>query len=114
MLKNALNNFELSILEKISVEYPFLKSHVPFLRIRSRQRTGVGMYAGFLYADDIEFLESIPARFSHLSSNSVLRIEGLKYGLSYEIAITNGRMDFLEVVANEEDWDGQHQNFWFE
>lgn len=39
---------------------------------------------------------------------------GLKNGLVYELAITGGQIDFLELATiGEETWDGTVQKFWF-
>ena len=113
-MSDALNNFELAVLEKISAENPFLKSHIPFLHVQSREFTGVGLYVNFSYQDGSVAYQKIPGNFSALSSNASLLIEGLKHEVAYEIAVTNGKIDFLEVVTNGEDWEGKVQRFWFE
>jgi len=110
---DTLNNFEFAILQKISNEYTFLKSHIQFLQVESRKATGVGMYVNFSYQKDSSGYKEIPSNFYALGSNSSLLMEGLTHELSYEIAVTNGKIDFLEVVANCEDWDGTVRDFWF-
>ena len=111
---DTLNNFELAVLDKISNEYPFLKSHIPFLQVKSRELTGVGLFVNFSYQEGSVGYQEIPGGFVALSSNASLLVEGLKYEVAYEIAVTNRKIDFLEVVANGEDWDGTVRNFWIE
>jgi hypothetical protein len=111
---DTLNSFELIVLDKISADYPFLRSHISFLRVKSRESTGVGLYVNFSYLKGENDYQPIPANYSALSSNAVLHIEGLKHGLAYEIAITNGWIDFLELVTYGEEWDGLIRNFWFD
>lgn len=41
-------------------------------------------------------------------------IDGLKYGLNYEINIIDGKFDFLEIVTNGETWDGEFGDFEFQ
>ena len=72
------------------------------------------MFVDFSYSRNGGYYEPIPAKFIALSSNYSLQMEGLSYGLSYEIAVTNGQIDFLEIVTNGEDWDGLIRDFWFE
>jgi hypothetical protein len=111
---DTLNNFELAVLDKISNEYPFLKSHIPFLQVESRQFTGVGLFVNFSYQDGSISYQEVPGNFAALSSNASLVVKGLKYAVAYELAVTSGRISFLEVVANGEDWNGMVQNFHFE
>jgi hypothetical protein len=111
---SALNQFELSILNKIAAEYPVLKTHLPFLVIKSREKTGVGMYVNFDYEGQPENMPLISTVYNALSAKESLIMEGLKYGLAYEISITNGMIDFLELVTYGEEWDGEIRNFSFE
>jgi hypothetical protein len=111
---DTLNKFEIAVLDKISNEYPFLKAHIPFLHVKSREFTGVGLFVNFSYQDDSVGHQQIPGNFVALTSNASLLVDGLKYEVAYEIAVTGGRIDFLELVANSEDWDGTVRSFWFE
>ena len=40
-------------------------------------------------------------------------MDGLKDGLNFEIDITDGRINFIEIVSNGESWDGSINNFIF-
>jgi hypothetical protein len=111
---NTLNDFELAILNRIAGKYSFLHSHIPFLSVDERKTTGVGIYVDFSY-NRCEGYDLIPANFIALSGNDALHIEGLTNELSYEVAVTNGQLDFLEVVTNgNEMWDGTIGDFWFD
>lgn len=44
---HELNKLEYSILDRLSTKYPLIKDHIPFLKIYSRENTGVGMYINF-------------------------------------------------------------------
>ena len=112
---NTLNNFELAILERIAAKYPFVQAHIPLLCVQSRKNTGVGMYVNFHYKDtDISF-EAIPANYIALSAGSHLNMDGLQHGLVHEVAITGGRIDFLELATyGFEQWDGIIRNYWFD
>jgi hypothetical protein len=49
-----------------------------------------------------------------VSTNEVIQIDGLKYGLTYEVDISDEKIKFIELVTNGEDWDGKvSDNFIF-
>ena len=106
---DELNHFELAILEKLSEANSEIKKHIPYLRVKHRKTTGVGMYINFIYANTTESLEYIKAY--HLSTNGYLKMEGLKDGLIDDTNITNGKIDFIELVTYDEPWDGLIRDF---
>ena len=101
-----LNKLENSILERLAKDYPFVRDHIPFLKVESREYTGVGAYVNFGYdnPDNIELSTRIG--ISHISTNERIEVNGLKYGLQWEIAITGGKLDFIELVTIDEEWFG--------
>jgi hypothetical protein len=112
---DSLNDFELSILEKIAEVYPFLKSHIPLIQVKGRKTTGVGMYVDFCYTSINESYEPIPDNYVLLSNeDSQLYMQGLKYGLVYVITVEKGKIAFLELVTYNEEWDGTIKKFWFD
>jgi hypothetical protein len=108
----SLNEFELAILEKLSSDYPGIKSHIPYLRIASRKLTGVGMYIDFVYEESPEILDPIP--HAYLSTRDFLKMEGLRDGLINDITLTNGRIDTIELVTYDEPWDGIIRKFFWD
>ncbi len=64
------------------------------------------MYVHFDYAPDFRFTPISEKEHVALSSDKSLEIVPLKYGLNFELNITGGRIDFLELVSNGEEWDG--------
>jgi hypothetical protein len=58
-------------------------------------------------------VEKIDILNSSLNSNEIIQMDGLKDGLNYEIDITDGRINFIEIVSNGESWDGSINNFIF-
>lgn len=113
-----LNTIELAILAEIAnynaKQYPFVKVHLPYLRVKSRKRTGVGVYVYFEYVSVDKLIFSYDTDYLVLSSDRKLMIDGLKYGLNYEINIIDGKFDFLEIVTNGETWDGEFGDFEFQ
>lgn len=100
-----LNNLEISILDRLSIKYPFVKHHIPFLKVATRENTGVGMYVNFIYDNPDKEIYA-PIKNSIISTNEIIGIEGLKYGLGYEVDVTDGRMTFIELVTHGEEWNG--------
>jgi len=106
-----------SILNEIvnfnSKEFPMLYNHIKRLVIRDIKKTGVGFYVDFEYnyckKDKIKAINESCC----LSSTLSLYIEGLNFPVNYELNISNGKIDFLEVVSNGENWDGCISNFSF-
>lgn len=116
-MKKDLNKLERAIINEIiefnKKEYVSLRIHVPYLSIKSRETTGVGMYVHFEYSKEGVNLEMNNSEDICLSSDKSLELDTLDYGLNYELNITKGKIDFLELVTNGEDWDGNCKNFKF-
>ena len=107
-----LNSLESSIIECILIEnkerYSFLNFHIPYLYIKNRECTGVGTYSNFEYAKDVSTEEINDL----LSSEKRLIIKGIKNELSYTLAITKGKISFLEIITNgNEAWNGKFKSF---
>lgn len=110
-MKN-LNDVEVAILKAIIEEnqdkYPFLKIHFPHIFIKKREFTGVGIYSNFEYSSLFEEgnINLI------LSSSKELTIANLENELAYVLYITNGKINFLEIVTNGNDsLEGEIKDF---
>lgn len=109
-----LNKLEKSILERLATKYPDIKLHIPFLKVETREITGVGMYINFSYYKSIEKVLDFEIDNASISTNETIEIEGLKYGLSYEVDVTDGRINFIALVTYGEEWNGDiPDNFFF-
>ncbi len=118
-MKKDLNLLEQAIISEIvnfnKKKYPFIKNHVPFLKVKSRESTGVGVYINFNYVHKKgELLIDKNQNDIVLSSDKDLKINILKFGLNYELVIINGKFNFLELVTNGESWDGNYDFFKFD
>lgn len=111
-----MNKLEKYIIDEIcdfnKKQFPLLKKHFSLVRVKSREFTGIGSFTTFEYFTD--WKERITDK-DHLvlSSDRHLEMSGLEYGLTYELNITNGKIDMLELVANGEVWNGEFQEFEF-
>ncbi len=105
-MTDKLNKLELSILEGLAIEYHFIKRHITFLRVKSRENTGVGMYVNFIYDDPTNEILRLEIEDTVISTSETIEIDGLKYGLGYEVDITDGKIKFIELVTYGEDWNG--------
>jgi hypothetical protein len=102
-MNENLNNLETALLKTIISEnkkdYPFIDEHIAFLYVRNRENTGVGIYTNFGYNKDFKTnnINTI------ISSNKTLRINGLKDEVTYVLDISEGKINFLEIVTNGDD-----------
>jgi hypothetical protein len=106
-----LNKLEFEILNRVSEKYPKIKSHLPLLKVKNRLATGVGMYINFVYTE--ELFDTLEIMNSTLSLNELIQMQGLDDGLNYEVDITDGRINFIEIVSIGDSWDGAINNFTF-
>jgi len=113
-----MNLLEQTILNEIANahqnEYPFIKDHLPFIRVKSREKSDAGMYVNFMYTKDFKHSKQPKQADIYLTSNKSLELDNLDYGLNHELNITNGKLDFLELVTNGEYWDGSYKSFSFD
>jgi len=105
-----MSELELAVLNSIAREYPFIKEHIPYLTIKNREKTGVGMYVNFAYSRDIKIRDSNYTNVS-LSTNENIEMEKLEYGLGFELDITDGKVNFIEFITYGENWDGIVNDF---
>jgi len=103
-----LSEFELLLLKTIindnSDKFNYLITHLDFIRIETTRLTGTGLYINFVYLKDFEEEEFANGL---LSAEPKLTNPSLKKELTYCLDITNGKIDFLEILTNEkENWDG--------
>lgn len=108
-----LNQFELAVLERVAVNHPSIREHIPFLKVINRENTGVGMYINFVYHNKPKGLKPIFPLDIALSTNDNVVIYPLKRGLGFEVAIMNGQIQFIEFITYDEFWDGSTQGFSF-
>ena len=109
-----LTKFELSILTRVAFKYPFVKSHLPLLRVKSRELTGVGMYTNFEYINyDLNVIDVYDKKYIALTTDEIIKIKGLTNGLQYYVDYTNGKLLFIEVVTCDEAWDGNTLDFYW-
>lgn len=109
-----LNRLEKSILNRLSKKYPSLIFHIPYLKVQSRELTGVGMYINLLYSNSIDQELDLDIKNTSISTNEIIELDGLKYGLCFELDISDGKLNFIELVTIGEEWDGNvSDNFVF-
>lgn len=112
VMKTKLNNLEKAILEEIVREHTHIRTHIPFLGTKSRVLTGLGMYVNLCYSskESLQKLED-----SSLSVNKFLSLDNLENGLGFELDISNGWLNFIELFTYlDEQWDGNFKRFHFE
>lgn len=108
---DELNELEkqlmMAILEENKRLYPSLLPRFDLIKVKKREFTGVGSFTFFEDGTS----ELLP-RNAALSSEKILMLNGLDNELSYELILSEGKIDFLEIVTNGlDEWDGKHENF---
>lgn len=103
------NHFEKAIFNEIASTYPSLRAHLPFIFVKSRECTGVGGYINIGYTG--KAVSPFEPGNCAISTNAIIKLPGLKIGLGYEIAITNGLINFIELITYGEDWNGDTAGF---
>jgi hypothetical protein len=96
----------------LSDTLPEIKTHIPYLRVKSRKATGVGMYVHFAYTEEAKSINYINKLYT--STSGYLKMEGLKDGLINDINFTDGKLDFIELVTYDEPWDGVIREFFWD
>lgn len=97
-----------SIISGNQDKFGFLLEHLNDIKIKSREATGIGLNITFEYLKDFEEEEFTNGL---LSSDRKLTTPSLKNELTYCLDITNGKIDFLEILTNgNEIWDGNLEN----
>lgn len=66
------------------------------------------MYVNFGCSRSIENLKITDTA---ISTNEKIEIEGLIYGLGYEVDISEGKIKFIEFITYGENWNGSIGNF---
>lgn len=98
------------IFEENKVEFPNLRDHLPYLHVKNREFTGIGVYTNFIYLQKIPIVNYKAL----LSASPSLLIDNLQYPVTYCLDVTNGKITFLELVTNgDELWDGTFRKYLF-
>lgn len=109
-----MNNIETAIIDEIikdnSDNFAFLQEQIPFLLVKNREYTGVGIYTNFSHSkhfdkNDVNTL---------LTGSKKLKEVSLKYEINYVLDITDGIINYLEIVTNGEDWKSMNSDVAFE
>ncbi|GMQ30635.1 hypothetical protein [Algoriphagus confluentis] len=101
-----LNKLEISILKRLTVLCPNIVFHIPYLEVVNRDITGVGMFVYLEYSKRIEKSLNLGKKNTSISTNEIIQIKDLKYGLCYEVSISDDKIKYIELVTNGEDWTG--------
>lgn len=95
-------------MNRVSDIYPSIKPHLPLLIVKDRTYTGVGLYVNFGYVEEtnVSSLED-----AVLSTDELILLPTLKNGLNYEVDISAGKINYIELVSIGESWDGILENY---
>lgn len=105
-----LNELERSVLYKIAVEYPKLKSCLTKLKVVSREFSGMGSFTGF---EPIEQDFGLGNQVLGLD-NHTMTISNLTSGMGAILFCSHGKPDMLELYTFGEEWNGGEMKFTIE
>ena len=115
-MTQELNKFELSLVELVlennCPKYGWLKEQLSFLKVKSREFSTVGGYINFALSDNTldQNVEYFQGDFT-LSAPRLLRVKGTDDFMSFELDITRGRINFMELVVDGRwIWNGLFDN----
>jgi hypothetical protein len=96
-----------SILDDQREKYPCLYSQIPFLRVRSREVTGVGGYVHFELPDDPGTPIDTGQPDIVLTVNKTIEMDDPPSGMGFALDVSSGKINFLELVTyGDEEWHG--------
>lgn len=64
------------------------------------------MYINFVYNQSVVKELDSDIKNTSLSTNETIVLDGLNNGLCYELDISGGKVNFIELVTFGEEWDG--------
>ncbi|WP_333851936.1 hypothetical protein [Epilithonimonas sp.] len=103
-----LNELELILLENLTIKYPSLKSHIPYLKVTERKLSKDSLITNLVYPDFSGDFEDINALYSNGEN---IEVKGLKDGLSYVIDVSNGEITTIEFNTYNEKWNGKFDDY---
>lgn len=104
----TLDELELILLNNLTVKYPSLKPHLPFLKVKERKLNKDSLIVNLIYSDFSGDFDDINALFSNGEN---IEIKGLKEGLSYVIDVSDGEITSIEFNTYNEKWNGKFDDF---
>ena len=76
------------------------------INVLTRENSGAGRFV------DLDApLTSMAVHSCGLPNESIVEMEGLKYGIGFVLFIDQGRLDMLELFTFQEDWDGEERTW---
>lgn len=110
---------ELTLLENYLVNqivnntsYDNLKLQISYLKVKSRENTRVGQYVNFIIYPPFDLiLKEKEMKNSVISIPKLLKLNNVHTEFSFELNITNGQIDFLEIIGNGEHWNNNYSSY---
>lgn len=118
-MNKYINKLEFAILQEIfkhninKANISYLLKQIPFISIKKREFTGVGLFIFFEFEPNYPFKIDNEIRMS-LSSSKPLKFDTFNEYFSYELDISNGKLNYIEIVTYKDGWDGSYNSFGFE
>jgi hypothetical protein len=102
-----LNEFELTILDRLSKEQPSIRPYTRNLHVLSREYTGVGSFTNFRCDGPTSAIEK-----KHISLNATISMPNVPNGMGAVLFCEGGQPKCLETFTYGNDhWDGRYDGF---
>ena len=101
------NEFEIAILSCLADQEPWIHDAIEFLRILSREFTGVGSFTKFKYEDS-----ATQKQDRRIGLDAMIRMPGVPNGMGAILFCKGNHPECLEVYTYGDDrWDGVFNGF---
>ncbi len=100
------NEFESAILRQIAQQVPALAPCLPSLHVLKREFTGVGSFTHFAPNHSAVTLPD-----GTLSLSKRIELPDVPNGMGAVVFLKGGHIDFLEIFAYADHWDGTFNGF---
>lgn len=113
-MNENLNKLEFAIIQEV-LKYNIgnkdlikILHHIVYIKIRNRDFTGVGFFINFKYDKNIKIDKNINLS---LSSEKNIKFKGFDDYFSFELDITKGKFNYLEIITYSNGWNGKYNSF---
>ena len=106
-MTQSLSPLELRCIELVA-SHNWVEFRSDGLRVRRREGTGVGRY---VYLED-SLNQPLQTGEYGPEPGRTIEMAGVNLGLDFVVAVTSGRIDYLELVtAGDSGWDGEEREW---
>lgn len=117
-MEKYLNKLEFAIIQELfrsnygKENVGDLLTHIPYIYVKERTFTGVGLYVNFDYKSENKLILDKDLRM-HLTSSKSLLFSNFGEYFYFELDISHGKLNYIEIVTYVDGWNGSIDSFEF-